>query len=136
MKTPKFLVALVAAGVGCFGFTSGAFAGEGGAAGSAAFTINNSQVTGVAVSAAIGKLDAVAGAMNNGPQNSAYAMGSGGVISINGITQGSVGSIASGTDPSIGSIQGNVFQGTININANGSGGTVANTQTQFYNFLR
>ena len=68
--------------------------------------------------------------MNNGSQNSAYAMGSGGVISINSLTQGSVGSIASGDDPSICSSQGNVFQGTININANGTGSTVANIQTQ------
>ncbi len=60
-----------------FGFATVARAGEGGIAGSAAFTVNNSLVTGVAVSAAVGKENASAAAFNyatNGPglQNSAW----------------------------------------------------------------
>ncbi|MBE9122308.1 hypothetical protein IQ269_16225 [Tychonema sp. LEGE 07199] len=69
-----------------FGFATVARAGEGGIAGSAAFTVNNSLVTGVAVSAAVGKENASAAAFNynaagvgNALQNSAWALGSAGI---------------------------------------------------------
>ena len=72
------------------GFATVARAGEGGVAGAAAFTIiDNSgtpNVTGVAVSSAIGKDSASAAAVNyavagsaNELQNSAWSLGSGGV---------------------------------------------------------
>ncbi len=55
----KIAIALVAATTSVFGLGSGAIAGEGGAAGSAAFTIDgDGDVRGVAVAAAIGKNDA------------------------------------------------------------------------------
>ncbi|MEG4855447.1 hypothetical protein QUB10_31770 [Microcoleus sp. B5-D4] len=69
-----------------FGFATVARAGEGGIAGSAAFTVGaNSLVTGVAVSAAVGKENASAAAFNyasgvaGGLQNSAWALGSAGI---------------------------------------------------------
>ncbi|MGB3265572.1 MAG: hypothetical protein WBA89_16635 [Microcoleus sp.] len=67
-----------------FGFATIARAGEGGIAGSAAFTVNDSKVTGVAVSAAVGKENASAAAFNYavngaGLQNSAWALGSAGI---------------------------------------------------------
>ena len=75
-----------------FGFANVARAGEGGVAGSAAFTINDAgQVTGVAVSAAVGKENAAAHAFNydgsnaNGLQNSAFAIGTAGTLTINGL---------------------------------------------------
>ncbi|MEG4519481.1 MULTISPECIES: hypothetical protein [unclassified Microcoleus] len=70
-----------------FGFATVARAGEGGIAGSAAFTVNgDGGVTGVAVSAAVGKENASAAAFNysaagggNALQNSAWALGSAGI---------------------------------------------------------
>ena len=73
------------------GLTTVARAGEGGLAGSAAFTINSGFVTGVAVSAAVGKENASAAAFNYdgtnaaGLQNSAWALGSAGVQSFTGV---------------------------------------------------
>jgi len=77
-----------------FGFAAGARAGEGGVAGSAAFTITPTSagattglVTGVAVSAAVGKSNAAAQAFNYGTsanggtlQNSAFAIGTAGTL--------------------------------------------------------
>ena len=66
------------------GLTTVARAGEGGIAGSAAFTVNGTDVTGVAVSAAVGKENASAAAFNydastaSGLQNSAWSLGSAG----------------------------------------------------------
>ena len=73
------------------GLTTVARAGEGGVAGSAAFTVNSGNVTGVAVSAAVGKENASAAAFNYdgtnaaGLQNSAWALGSAGVQSFTGV---------------------------------------------------
>ena len=73
------------------GLTTVARAGEGGIAGSAAFTIDSGDVTGVAVSAAVGKENASAAAFNYdgtnaaGLQNSAWALGSAGVQSFTGV---------------------------------------------------
>jgi hypothetical protein len=75
-----------------FGFATVARAGEGGVAGSAAFTVGaGSLVTGVAVSAAVGKENAAAHSFNydgsnaNGLQNSAFAIGTAGTLSLNGL---------------------------------------------------
>ncbi|MEG4987523.1 hypothetical protein QUB08_17385 [Microcoleus sp. BR0-C5] len=74
-----------------FGFATVARAGEGGVAGSAAFTVNDGKVTGVAVSAAVGKENAFAHSFNyngdndTGLQNSAFAIGTGGTLSLNGL---------------------------------------------------
>ena len=64
------------------GLATVARAGEGGVAGSAAFTIDGGNVTGVAVSAAVGKENASAAAFNyevgSGVQNSAWSLGTAG----------------------------------------------------------
>lgn len=73
------------------GISTAARAGEGGVAGSAAFTVNGTAVTGVAVSAAVGKEVAAAHAFNydgsnaNGLQNSAFAIGTAGEVGIAGL---------------------------------------------------
>lgn len=78
--------------LGSFGLSTVARAGEGAVAGSAAFTVTADKVTGVAVSAAVGKRDAVAHAFNYSAnasnfnlQNSAFALGTSGQLSIGGI---------------------------------------------------
>lgn len=94
----KITIATAATAISVLGLSSAAFAGEGGVAGAAAFTIDNTnaattgpEVTGVAVAAAVGKQDAAAAAYNVpnvgsvtsvGVQNYAYSLGSAGVISI------------------------------------------------------
>ena len=64
------------------GLATVARAGEGGVAGSAAFTVDGGKVTGVAVSAAVGKENASAAAFNyesgSGLQNSAWSLGTAG----------------------------------------------------------
>merc|ERR1712050_483295 len=64
------------------GLATVARAGEGGTAGSAAFTIDAGNVTGVAVSAAVGKENASSAAFNyeagSGVQNSAWSLGTAG----------------------------------------------------------
>ncbi|MGB3511990.1 MAG: hypothetical protein WBA93_22680 [Microcoleaceae cyanobacterium] len=73
------------------GFATVARAGEGGIAGSAAFTVDAGNVTGVAVSAAVGKENASAAAFNYdtggaaGLQNSAWALGSAGIQAFTGV---------------------------------------------------
>ncbi|WP_375471719.1 hypothetical protein [uncultured Nostoc sp.] len=80
----KLAIALVATATSVFGLASGAMAGEGGAAGAAAFTISGTAVTGVAVAAAVGKNDAAAAAFQGATAvpNAAYALGSGGLITL------------------------------------------------------
>ena len=91
----KITIATATTAVSILSLTPAAFAGEGGVAGAAAFTIDNTgaapAVTGVAVAAAVGKQDAAAAAYNVpdstlatsvGVQNYAYSLGSAGVISI------------------------------------------------------
>jgi hypothetical protein len=68
-------------------FAPGARAGEGGAAGSAAFSLDrNGNVTGVAVSAGVGKEGAAAAAFNYGVgssvANSAFAVGAAGTLNL------------------------------------------------------
>ncbi len=77
--------------LGSLGLSTVARAGEGGVAGSAAFTVVADKVTGVAVSAAVGKENAMANAFNydgnnpNGLQNSAFSLGTAGTISLLGL---------------------------------------------------
>jgi len=113
MINKNIAIALVAAS-SWFGLTSAALAGEGGAAGAASFTVSaTGSVTGVAVAAAVGKNDAAAAAYNTttAGYNSAFAMGSGGVITI---TQGgdpTTASMAGTIDPTLGTAQANTLAG-------------------------
>jgi hypothetical protein len=113
----KLVIILAAASAGALGLSSAAFAGEGGAAGSAAFTINGTgSVTGVAVSAGIGKQDAFAGAFNSATgDNTAFAMGSAGTISVNTLASMTVGTIASNDDQALGTSQANNFAATTSV---------------------
>jgi hypothetical protein len=107
----KLVIILATVSASALGLTSVAFAGEGGAAGSAAFTIGaEGQVTGVAVAAGIGKQDAFAGAFNTSAgNNAAFAMGSAGVISISTLNSTEISSISSQKDESISTAQNNSF---------------------------
>ena len=90
------------------GLATVARAGEGGTAGSAAFTIDGGNVTGVAVSAAVGKENASSAAFNyeadSGVQNSAWSLGTAGtqdftsVGDANGFNATSTEDSARGTD--------------------------------------
>ena len=90
------------------GLATVARAGEGGVAGSAAFTVDGGNVTGVAVSAAVGKENASAAAFNyevgSGVQNSAWSLGTAGtqdfsaVGDANGFNVTSTEDTARGTD--------------------------------------
>jgi len=89
--------------------STNAMAGESGAAGSAAFkTDGSSSVIGVAVSAAVGKQDAFAGAFNDSVNgnNTAFAQGLAGTIAVMGL--GSM-SITSSNDPDLTTSQQNSF---------------------------
>jgi hypothetical protein len=113
----KLVIILAAASAGALGLSSAAFAGEGGAAGSAAFTISPAgSVTGVAVSAGIGKQDAFAGAFNSSTgDNTAFAMGSAGTINVNTLASMNVGSIGSSNDQTLGTAQANNFAATTSV---------------------
>jgi hypothetical protein len=106
--------------LGSFGLSTVARAGEGAVAGSAAFTVNGTDVTGVAVSAAVGKRDAVAHAFNYnataagntfGLQNSAFALGTSGQLNIGAIgdPSGSTYNTQMEDATDIATIQGNTF---------------------------
>lgn len=128
----KIAVALFAASAGVFGVSSHAFAGEGAAAGSAAFSVNNNQVTGAAVSAAVGKQNAAATATNVGggllggvlgSTNSASAAGSAGNVTLTAGNNGVVTKIetTSETIATLGTAQGNELTHQSNLNpANGN----------------
>ena len=130
----KLSISLFAATTSVLSFSSGAFAGEGGAAGAAAFTINGGNVTGVAVAASVGKQDAGAAAFNtvdlNGdPLNTAYGLGSAGVINMGNIGANDGTQTMAGTaDPDIGANQVNTFtaSGSINLGT-ASGETIMTT---------
>ncbi len=81
----KLFISLFAVTASVFSLSSSAFADEGGAAGAAAFTTDGGgNVTGVAVAASVGKNDASAAAFNDvgNNLNSAFALGSAGLITI------------------------------------------------------
>ena len=126
----SLLIAAITASI--FGIASHALAGEGGAAGSAAFQLNSSgTVTGVAVSAAIGKQDAFAGAFNDSStgMNTAFAQGSAGVIGVNTLGSMTIGSISSSPDTSLGTAQGNSFTANTSVQIGSkSGDSVVNVK--------
>ncbi|MEG3926334.1 MULTISPECIES: hypothetical protein [unclassified Microcoleus] len=105
-----------------FGFATVARAGEGGVAGSAAFTVNGTNVTGVAVSAAVGKENAAAHSFNyngentNGLQNSAFAIGTAGTLSLNGLGDPAGFSLNTVQDNLRGTPQNNTFTSGYTIN--------------------
>ena len=127
-----------------FGFATVARAGEGGVAGSAAFTItttrdgNNagSLVTGVAVSAAVGKDSAAASAFNYGSsttagtlQNSAFAIGTGGTMTFNTIGNSGGFNLTTTADAARGTAQNNTFTSGFNIQlGTTTGNTVADVK--------
>ncbi|MEO0408084.1 MAG: hypothetical protein AAF289_12110 [Cyanobacteria bacterium P01_A01_bin.135] len=85
-RIAKVAIALVTTMAGVSGLSSAAMAGEGGVAGGAAFTIDGRDVTGVAVSASVGKEAATAGAFNyaagSDVANSAFAIGTAGTTAL------------------------------------------------------
>ncbi len=82
MKLNKLAIAAVVAGVTVFGLANQAKAGEGGAAGSAAFTTTSGAVTGAAVSAAVGKNDAASSATYTSGVTVSTSLGSAGLITV------------------------------------------------------
>ncbi len=100
----KLSISLFAATASVLSLSSGAFAGEGGAAGAAAFTIDDGNVNGVAVAASVGKNDASAAAFNNIDENfnSAFALGSAGKIDITGMGDPAAASMAGEVDAALG----------------------------------
>ncbi|SKB11537.1 conserved exported hypothetical protein [Planktothrix sp. PCC 11201] len=101
--------------LGSFGLSTVARAGEGGVAGSAAFTVVADKVTGVAVSAAVGKQSATAQAFNydatnaNGLQNSAFALGTSGTLNLTTIGAPTGSGYNTLDDPLLGTPQTNTF---------------------------
>ena len=100
-----------------FGFATVARAGTGGVAGSAAFTVDGGAVTGVAVSAAVGKDSAAAHSFNydaaqaGGLQNSAFAIGTAGTQAFTTLGNSSGFDLITTADPALGSDQQNNFFG-------------------------
>jgi hypothetical protein len=123
MKSHNFINVALVSGLAIIGavFAPVARAGEGGIAGSAAFTIDaTGKVTGVAVSSAVGKQDAAAHAFNYGAggtvQNAAFAIGSAGVISVNTVGDPNGSSYNTSADTALGTAQANTFSaGTVGI---------------------
>jgi hypothetical protein len=112
------------------GFANVARAGEGGIAGSAAFTVNNSNVTGVAVSAAVGKDSAIAHAFNysatqGGVQNSAFAIGAAGATASKNIGSNSF-EVTTTADANLGNGQTNTIGNGYSIQLGTSSGAVLN----------
>ncbi len=95
------------------GLTTVARAGEGGIAGSAAFTINGVNVIGVAVSAAVGKENASAAAFNyevgSGVQNSAWSLGTAGTQDFSAVGYGAGFNVTSTEDSDRGAGMTNSF---------------------------
>ncbi|MBD2310274.1 hypothetical protein H6G20_01075 [Desertifilum sp. FACHB-1129] len=116
-----------------FGLATVARAGEGGVAGSAAFTVNGTNVTGVAVSAAVGKQSAAAHSFNydatntNGLQNSAFAIGTGGLLQFTAIGDPAGFNLNTTEDPALGNPQGNTFTAGYSIRLGTQSGDVLGT---------
>ncbi|MBE9164687.1 MULTISPECIES: hypothetical protein [Microcoleaceae] len=117
-----------------FGFATVARAGEGGVAGSAAFTVGaNSLVTGVAVSAAVGKENAAAHSFNysglntNGLQNSAFAIGTAGTLSLNALGDPAGFNLNTVQDSARGTAQVNTFTAGYTINLGTTSNAVLGT---------
>ena len=113
----RITLATVATTVSVLGFSSTVFAGKGGVAGAAAFTVESNAVTGVAVAAAVGKQDAAAAAYNapgaTGIQNYAYSLGSAGVINISSMGDSAAATIAGTADDTLGTGQSNTFSSNL-----------------------
>ncbi len=135
MKTQQLIIR----GLGLVGglvllntFASVARAGEGGIAGSAAFTVDAGAVTGVAVSAAVGKESAAAHSFNyngsnaNGLQNSAFAIGTAGTLSIQGLGDPAGFSLDTMEDSDRGTAQDNSFTKGYEIQLGTAAGNVLN----------
>jgi len=125
--TPQLAIACFAVFTSVFGLSTGAFAGEGGAAGAASFTVNSGVVTGVAQASAIGKNDAAAGASNTVNSsisivNSAYALGSAGAITITNIGNPATIQITGSADTAIETLQTNQLSSGTTINIGTSSG--------------
>ena len=116
-----------------FGFATVARAGEGGVAGSAAFTVNSGAVTGVAVSAAVGKENAAAHSFNyngtnaNGLQNSAFALGTAGTLSLNNLGDPAGFNLNTIQDSARATAQVNTFTAGYTINLGTTSGAVLGT---------
>ncbi len=95
------------------GLATVARAGEGGVAGSAAFTVDGGNVTGVAVSAAVGKENASAAAFNyesgSGVQNSAWSLGTAGTQDFTSVGDGTGFNVTSTEDSARGTDMTNSF---------------------------
>lgn len=114
--TEKLSISVFAVTATVLSLSSGAFAGEGGAAGAAAFTIrNNGTVEGVAVAASVGKNDASAAAFNDAGFNSAFALGSAGFITIDSMGNANQASMVGIADPRLGTEQANSLNGAATI---------------------
>ncbi|BAY86675.1 hypothetical protein NIES267_61860 [Calothrix parasitica NIES-267] len=125
----KLSISLFAATASLLSFSSGAFAGEGGAAGAAAFTIDGGNVTGVAVAASVGKQDAGAAAFNDvtGNFNSAFSLGSAGPIDMQGIGDPAAAGMTGAADTDLGTAQANELTGNATIRlGTASGEVIAN----------
>lgn len=125
--TPQLAIACFAMFTSIFGLAASAFAGEGGAAGAASFTVQSGVVTGVAQASATGKNDAVAGASNTvnatiGIVNSAYAFGSAGAITITNIGNPATIQITGSPDIALETLQANQMSSTTTINIGTSSG--------------
>lgn len=120
---------MFAATASVLSFSSGAFAGEGGAAGAAAFTIDGTAVTGVAVAASVGKNDASAAAFNDvtAEFNSAFALGSAGAIDMQGIGDPDAATMTGTADPLLETAQANDLTGSATIQLGTSSGEVIAT---------
>ncbi|HBE20287.1 MAG TPA: hypothetical protein DEG17_21465 [Cyanobacteria bacterium UBA11149] len=122
----KVLVSVITIAASGLGFASNAFAGigVGGVAGSASFDVDaTGNVTDVAVSAAVGKDTAYAGAVNQtgaaATSLEAFAAGTGGVITMDATKQVYISNIAE--DSARATAQGNSMTiDTFNINADGT----------------
>ena len=123
-----------------FGFATVARAGEGGVAGSAAFTISPgmlggaSAVTGVAVSAAVGKDSAAAHSFNYTSsttggvlQNSAFAIGTGGTLEFTTLGNSTGFDLKTTADAARGTLQNNTFASGYNIQLGTTTGNVVGT---------
>ncbi|NET59660.1 MAG: hypothetical protein F6K47_26975 [Symploca sp. SIO2E6] len=120
-RTIKLSAALLATVASLVGFSSIARAGEGGSAGAAAFTTDGAgNVTGAAVSAAVGKEGAAANSFNYdgaaGLQNSASAVGAAGTITVEGLGSTDSVSVTTTEDTDRGTAQGNSFTAGYDIN--------------------
>jgi hypothetical protein len=83
IKSQLFVAAALVAG--SFGFSSSAFAGEGGVAGAASFQLTGGAVTQASVAVAVGKSTAYAGAATpGGIGTEAFAAGTGGAMTFSG----------------------------------------------------